>query len=266
MTWTIDQFSAHASDEVLESFLDHNLPAAMMIGGFSICTGYPVIHRLYMHHCQPYQALTRKQQVVVIQHTIEAILLSLLFAPFTYLMLSVHFEEQPIESFHKKATVILSFTFTIVIMYLVKIASRYENPRPLVIIHHMFTYAADCILDALYVTDANVKAGSILVYMICYEAITFWGLIMYRLYPTNKVDTTSSTCRYLFHGFVLSSAACLDVCESHLDLGTSGKVGCDSPACSCSFVHNFAAVLSDNSLGATLQMPLETKAAASASK
>ncbi len=81
MTWTIDQFSAHLSPETWESFLDHNVPASIMIGVFFICMGYPVIHRLYMHLCPPYQAQTREHQVDVIQNTAEAVLLSLLFAP-----------------------------------------------------------------------------------------------------------------------------------------------------------------------------------------
>jgi hypothetical protein len=136
MTWTEDQFSGHAPHEVWESFVDHNVCAAMMIGVFVICMGYPLTHRTYVRYCRPYQALSREQQLVVIQHTIEAVMLSLLFAPLTYLLLSINFEEQEdLESFHKKVSAAGSLMFIVIIMHMVELASQYEHSRALVIAH-----------------------------------------------------------------------------------------------------------------------------------
>ena len=73
----------------------------------------------------------------------------------------------------------------IIIMYIMEIASRFANPRPLVVAHHLCTFL-DGILTAFFVTTANVKAATLLVYLITFESLTFASLVVYRLCPTHR--------------------------------------------------------------------------------
>jgi hypothetical protein len=153
---------------------------------------------------------------------LEMVLHSLPLAPFTCsLMLSLDFEEQPIDGFHCKVVTALGCMFIIlVVMHLVKRASQRENPCLLAIFHRLFTCADSSIMPALCPADPNAKAGSVPACMICCKAISFWHLIMGHLClrPANKW-----TQRLLFAGSVPSSTASLDTCESHHDLGVPGQ-------------------------------------------
>jgi hypothetical protein len=51
--------------------------------------------------------------------------------------------------------------------------------------HHLCAYLGS-IFPAFALSTANLKASSLLVYFITYEAVTFVGLIMYRLCPANR--------------------------------------------------------------------------------
>ena len=129
--------------------------------------------------------LTKDQQLVVVHHSIEAIFLSLTFVPLTYLILSLNFEEQSLEALSNKVTALGVLMFGIIIMYMIELASRFQNQRPLVVAHHLCAYL-NSIFPAFALSTANLKASSLLVYFITYEAVTFVGLIMYRLCPTNR--------------------------------------------------------------------------------
>lgn len=187
-SWNINNIEGHLPTEVWELFVNHNVAAGMLVGVLFLSLGYyPMAHKMYMAKSEKYrEQLTRDQQLVVIQHTIEAVFLSLLFLPFTYVILSANFEEQDFESFKAKLTAITTFMATIILMYLIELASRFANLRGLIAAHHLCAYF-DGALTAFFLSTANVKAASLLVYFITYEALTFFGLIMYRLAPTHKL-------------------------------------------------------------------------------
>lgn len=187
MSWNFNNLQGHLPGEVWESFVNHNAAAGVMIGFLFISLSYPVAHKVYMAKSEKYrEKLKREQQLVVIQHTIEAVVLSLLFPPFTYLIFSANFEEQDLESFKLKTTTITTFGTIIALMYLLEVASRFANLRPLIAAHHLCAYF-DLLLTLCFFTTANVRAVSLLGYFITYEALTFVGLIMYRLAPTHKL-------------------------------------------------------------------------------
>lgn len=146
---------------------------------------YMILHRLYLTKSQTYRdELSRDQQVVVLQHSIEALFLGLIWAPFTYVILSVFFEEQPLDSLGNKVTALVTFMACVGIMYLIELASRFANPRPLVVAHHLCAYLLGAVTMFLP-TTANVKGASILIYFVTFESITFCGLVMYKLAPTH---------------------------------------------------------------------------------
>ena len=186
MTWSMANIGDHLPAEVWESFINHHTAAGVLLGTLFLALSYPLIHNILLSKSQVYREnLDLGHQVVVLQHAIEAVFLSLIFIPYTYVTLSVNFEEQQYDSFKNKTTVICTFMSVVIIMYLMEIASRFANPRPLVVAHHLCAYL-DGIIVLFFVTDANVKAASLLVYFITFEALTFVSLVMYRLCPTHR--------------------------------------------------------------------------------
>uniref|UniRef100_A0A7S2YG83 TLC domain-containing protein n=1 Tax=Entomoneis paludosa TaxID=265537 RepID=A0A7S2YG83_9STRA len=185
--WSIHNVDLYLDQEVWESFVNHYVAAGMMLGVLVICLSYPIAHNIYMAKCQVYrETLTKDQQLVVVQHTIEAFFLTTIFAPLSYLMFSLFFEEHTDrDTLANKVVAIGTLMFVVVIMYMVEIASRFRSLRPLVMAHHLCAYL-DSIYPAFFLTTANLKAASLLVYFITFEAITFMGLILYRLAPTHR--------------------------------------------------------------------------------
>jgi len=104
---------------------------------------------------------------------------------FSYIIFSLNFEKQSLNAFLHKATTVGTLMFVIIIMYMVELAARFQSPRPLVVVHHLCALA-DALLAAVAPTTANMRAASLLVYFICFEALTFLGLVMYRLWPQHK--------------------------------------------------------------------------------
>ena len=74
---------------------------------------------------------------------------------------------------------------SIMFIYMIELASRYLDPRPLIIFHHLVTIG-DGLLIFLFPTSVMMKTGVILVYFICFEFLTFAGLVMYRLFPLSR--------------------------------------------------------------------------------
>mmetsp|Transcript_21205 Transcript_21205/g.32436 ORF Transcript_21205/g.32436 Transcript_21205/m.32436 type:complete len:266 (+) Transcript_21205:281-1078(+) len=186
MSWSISTLDSNLSQATWESFANHLVPAWMMVGALVICLSYSLVHISFQKYNKTYrESLNEAQQLVVVQHTIEAIFLSFLFGPASYLILSLNFEEQSLEIFANKATAMGCVMFTVMFMYLVELAARFQSLRPLVVVHHFSaciggTYLGFCL------TTANIKVSSLLVYFITFEAITFVGLVMYRLCPRNR--------------------------------------------------------------------------------
>ena len=137
MTWSVARFNEHLPAEVWES-------CQLLSGGrcpcgeFFLAFGYHLIHKIILSKSQFYREnLDRDQQLVVLQHAVEAVFLSLVFIPFTYVTLSVNFEEQEYDSFKIKTTAVCIFMSVIIIMYQMEIASRFANPRPFVVAYHL---------------------------------------------------------------------------------------------------------------------------------
>lgn len=185
MTWSTAQFDFYFPEELLQSVITHWMLSGLLIGVCVIALLYIPTHRWLMITFSSYRELAQDQKTVVITHTVEAVILSLLFIPFTYLILSIHFEVQPPEDFRKKTATIATIMCVIVIMFMIELALRFSKPRPLVVIHHLLAYA-NAVFPAIALTTANMRAASLLVYFITFEALTFVGLVMYRLCPTHK--------------------------------------------------------------------------------
>jgi hypothetical protein len=183
MTWTIDQFSVAYPTSIWEAFFDRTFVYSVLVAILVLALSYLVMYQLLLRHAEPFRSLTPDQQVVTVHHAIEAILLSLLFAPFTYLVLHMNFEVPvSLDSERKHFIAVAVFMCTIMVMYMIELAARLRSPRGLVIFHHVVAYSNGLFLT-IVTSSANVKACSLLVYFIVYESVIFMGLVMYRLYP-----------------------------------------------------------------------------------
>jgi len=80
---------------------------------------------------------------------------------------------------------VLVLCFCFITMYICELASRFANPRPQLVVHHLLTIF-DGFLGFYFPTAVMLKTCSTLVYFICFEALTFAGLFMYRMAPLNK--------------------------------------------------------------------------------
>lgn len=186
MTWSVDNIDGHLPGYLWESFATYHVAAGILVGTLVLALSYPMFHQIYMKKSDRYRdQLTRDQQIIVIHHSVQALCLGLLYIPFTYVVLSVNFEEQPLTTLGDKFTAMATFMSVIIVMYLIEIASRFGNLRGLVVAHHLCAYM-DGIVTAYFLDTANVKSASLLVYFITYEAPTFVGLVMYRLVPDHR--------------------------------------------------------------------------------
>lgn len=198
--WSITNGDGHLPRLVWESFVDHYVAAGMMLGVAAVSLSYPVFHRIYLAKSSTYrEALSQEQQLVVVQHSIEAFFLTLMFAPYTYIISSVFFESQPLEELSNKFTVVASSGFTIIILYMIEIASRFRNLRPLVVAHHLCAYL-NAIFPVFFLSTANAKAAAVFTYFITYEAVVFVGLVLYRLAPTHRATRPTILAGMLIFG------------------------------------------------------------------
>lgn len=181
--WSVTNISKTLPDELWqELFSSNKLLFNLMVGWMFIPIAYIATHNVLIKCVQPYRDLNPDAQTVVIHHATEAIILSLFFFPMTYLLLSVLFEEQSFDDFEAKFIQLTTMVGIIMAMYLIELASRYRNPRPMLVIHHLIAYLNGLFLLG-FKSNANVKTCLILVYFITFEAITFTSLLMYRLFP-----------------------------------------------------------------------------------
>jgi hypothetical protein len=119
----------------------------------------------------------------------EALILSIAFSFFTYYMVKVNFQvhdEEEIDVVMSNIRSILCLGTGFMVMYMMELASRYEDPRPIVLFHHLLSCLDGFLIFLFPPTDVMIKTGAVLVYFICFEALTFAGLFMYRIFPNSK--------------------------------------------------------------------------------
>lgn len=184
--WSIQNIKGHLPTEVWETFLNHDVIAFGLAVMVLLSFSYPFTHQVYLKHSEKYRdQLNQNQQLVVIHHTVEAVFLSIIWTPFTYVILSVNFQKQEYESLKTKLTAVSIMMLGILTMYLLEIGSRFATLRPLVAIHHLCV-AFNGLLALHFVTTATVRSSTLLIYFVTFEAVTFIGLVLYRLAPTHR--------------------------------------------------------------------------------
>jgi hypothetical protein len=196
--WSIGNVHRDASlVPSLEEYVNKNALGGLLCGSLLLSLCYSLFHRLYSRWSTVYQhELQPHQRVVVVQHSIQALFLSMAFLPTTYLLASFNFEEQTLTDLGPKVTMSAVFLGLVVVLYCLEIASRID-PRPLLLLHHGATAAmgVNCVANF---TEANITTASLLVYFITFEALVFVGLVLYRLWPAHPL-----TPRVLWAGMVV---------------------------------------------------------------
>ena len=149
---------------------------------------YPAVHKLLKCFGNYNELESLAKQIVVLQHTVEAIILVFATPFFTYLMVKVNFTQEPMTSIshlNGDLTSIFLCCICFMTMYLYELSSRIDSPRPAFLIHHLLV-VLDGFLAIIFPTAVMVKTCSALVYFICFEVVTFIGLFMYHIFPLNK--------------------------------------------------------------------------------
>ena len=166
----------HVPSQAIASGIgDINFLLFIFCGSLLLALAYPLTHKLLLKMSRKYRALKDvNKQIVVTHHALEALVLSLLFPFFSYFMIRLNFQDT-----HNRGMLIM-------LMYLFELASRFDTSRPLLIFHHVLAFL-DVLLITIFPTSIMMKTLGILSYFICFEAPTFMGLFMYRIFPDSKV-------------------------------------------------------------------------------
>lgn len=189
-TWSYDWFKFSVPDSKIEDYVTGYSAGGVLAGIILVALSYTVFDRVWSSRSEKYRSIPMEQQVVVIQHSIEAFFLALVFFPMTWAMLSSNFQVPFSEHFDQvRNSFIGIYMVWIVSTYFVELAARYKTIRTLVLVHHVCA-AMDALLPLFAMTLVNVRCASVLTYFITFEAPVFMGLVMYRLFPLNAWTPT----------------------------------------------------------------------------
>jgi len=178
-------------EAVLSVFEDINFLRYSYIVFLIVSLAYPTIHQLLKRFPNYKQLGSTTKQLVVLHHAIEAIILTTATPFFTYCMIKTSFIQEGEDGITSMANMKAYFTSAMVLcmcfmtMYFCELALRFESPRPVLIVHHLLA-TLDGFLVFLFPTTVMIKTCGVLCYFICFEALIFAGLFMYRIAPLNK--------------------------------------------------------------------------------
>jgi hypothetical protein len=187
--WSIDQLLYVAiPPEVLLQMFDVTMVRNVFLSMLIVTLSYPLVHKaLTFYFKTSYKEITSApKQLVVLQHSVEALFLAIMLPVFSYKIVPLNFQVQDnLEDFIADLRTVGTLMILIMFIYMIELASRYLDPRPLIIFHHLVSIG-DALLILFFPTSVMMKTGVILVYFICFEFLTFAGLVMYRLFPLNR--------------------------------------------------------------------------------
>ena len=187
--WSLDPLlHGHLPTPVAESILGNiTFLQKIYLVIMMLSITYPIVHKVLLCSFEKYREIrTRGKQIVVLHHAVEALILTISIPFFTYYMIKVNFQIHELDEVVSLFRAIAIFFAIIMMMYIMEIASRYDGMRPIILFHHLLS-CTDGLMLLLFPTSVMFKTASILVYFIVFEAFTFVGLFMYRIFPNSKV-------------------------------------------------------------------------------
>jgi len=199
ISWSLDPLLYHTlSDIVCERIIgDIEVIQIALLSGLLLSGFYPMMHKMLQKIFRTYRTINPAcKQIVVLHHAMEALVLSILTPIFTYSMFRAFFQVHDIDAVLSDVMICEHLSIMIMIMYFFEIAGRYESPRPLVLLHHILA-CGDAFLASMCASSVMLKTALLLVYFVCFEALTFVGLFMYRVCPKNKY-----TSKVIFVGMI----------------------------------------------------------------
>ena len=189
--WSIDPLlHANLPSEFFESiFADLSLVLFLYLLTLVLSVTYSITHKLLLKYSENYVALEGSQkQIIVTHHAIEAVVLSVLFPIFSYYMIRTNFQiHEDFDEVKSNLRATFKCVFVPMAMYMFELASRFEKPRSIVVFHHLLACGDDGLLVGIFPTSVMCRTASALTYFICFEALTFIGLFMYRIFPESKL-------------------------------------------------------------------------------
>ena len=127
------------------------------------------------------------KKVIVLHRSVQAVLFSLAFPIFTYYMIRVNFRvHEDLAELKSELIILLSLCVMILMTWSIELALKFESPRPTFIFHHVLGYL-DFFLLFLFPSTVMMKTVIVLGYFVCFEALMFVGVFMYRVFPNSKL-------------------------------------------------------------------------------
>jgi len=199
ISWSLDPLLYHNLSEIVcERIIgDIKVTQVALLSGLLLSGFYPIMHKMLLKIFKTYRTINPAcKQIVILHHAMEALVLSVLTPIFTYSMFRAFFQVNDIDAVVSDIRMCAHLSIMIMFMYFIEMAARYESPRPVVLLHHILS-CGDAVMVTVFASSVMVKTSAVMVYFICFEALTFAGLFMYRVCPENKY-----TSKVIFVGMI----------------------------------------------------------------
>jgi len=197
VSWSINPLlkTTLPTEAVVHVAEDINFIRIIYLNFIILSITYPIVHQL-LKRLKNYKELgSTNKQLVVLHHAVEVIVLTIATPIYTYYMIKTNFVQEGDDAMASMLNMKSDFTSQVALamcfmtMYFYEMASRFDNPRPALIVHHLMATFM-CFLAFLFPTTVMVKTCNALAYFICFKALTFAGLFMYRIAPLNEHTPT----------------------------------------------------------------------------
>jgi len=189
--WSLDPLiHGNLPSAICESIFEHkSFITNFYLGMQLLPVVYLLVHKMLISLSKSYKNITpASKQIAVLHHAVEAIVLTILFPIYSYFVVIMYFQVRELDDIVPHMRSCVSISVLLIIIYMMELSMRYQEPRPIVLFHHLLA-SFDGFLVVYFPTNIMLKTGQMLTYFITFEAITFIGLVMYRIFPFWHVTT-----------------------------------------------------------------------------
>ena len=154
-TWSIEPLISVTVPKaaIVHLFEDMDILRRMFFIIFILALIYPTVHQTLMF-VDGYKQIDSSRKVVVLHHAVESLILIVASPLYTYVMIQINFVLGS-EHFQDHFTAAAMLCFALMSMYLIELASRFQN-RAILIFHHVLAVSSG-LLFLLFPTPTMMK-------------------------------------------------------------------------------------------------------------
>lgn len=168
---------SHIEKAVNLRLIGYVLGAALLMCGL-----YKLIIKSFTRYSVTYGRLEHGKQKTLVQHVFNAVVLLLCLPPLTYINVSLQFQANKSEE-----ETLMAIRWNIILMIVVMLTFIFDfiyrdfRMRWFLAMHHILALS-NGMFTAFFMSHSNFKASSLLVYFATYEGLSYFALVMYRIY------------------------------------------------------------------------------------